>query len=181
MLEARGRQSPFYNATMIAELALLICQVTPQGGLQDQIDSDTRFREERISKWRPAASYLVPTGELQRDESLLPGKWRSDHGLEISTLTFTAGVRGKFNVAFYTAGCLSRWNASRTATLSKGVIKLNRAVETYSGTTFDRLYFLKRDGRFTLVPLGSVERAKELGAKQPAEIEGWVDHFQFTR
>jgi hypothetical protein len=116
------------------------------------------YMEKRLAEWKPAESYVVPSGTLVSDPKELVGEWHVSSGFEGTAVTFAEPVRGEMYVKFETGGCLSMWTLHRTATLKDGVVQLNRAVEAYCRGPYDRWFLVKSNDVLSLVPAGTVEK-----------------------
>lgn len=137
--------------------------------------------EREIDAWSPRKTYIRPAGRAESDFTLISGTWKTRVRMESTMLTFEPMDRGVYKVTFSTAGCLSRWASSRTATVADGAVQLNRAVQTYDGLIFDRLFLLHRNGHLELVPAGGIERQIDLDVLSPVEIDFGVGLDSFAR
>lgn len=140
------------------------------------------YMDAKLGEWKPAKSYLTPSGTKHDVAADLAGAWNlSQGGMSGATLIFTKAKDDTFRVKFTTRGCLSAWKLQRTATLEDGIVTLNKAVESYSPATFDRLFFVKLHGVPTLIPAGSVERARELSEKGSFNFDSWIDYLSYNK
>jgi hypothetical protein len=135
------------------------------------------YMEKRLLEWKPAASYLAPSGLPQSDPQRLVGEWCTSMGWDGTSVTFLAPKEGASEVTFTTGGCLGKWTLKRAATLKDGLVRLDKAVQSYCGKPYDRFFFLLRNGELCLVPAGAVEQAQDLGNAYPAGgADKWIEY-----
>ncbi len=165
---------------MTGVLLLLALQTTATQDLGGFDQSS--YMEKRLAEWKPAETYIRPTGAPQSDAQSLVGEWHVGGGFESTTVTFGGPNAGVFPVTFRTGGCLGMWTLKRTATLKDGVVMLNKAVEKYCGEPYDRYFFVKKGEVLWLVPTGTTERGKELFEQSKyGSAETWFEYFSLQK
>jgi hypothetical protein len=108
--------------------------------------------EQEISEWHPRPDDEVVPDELVRYPTMdVTGEWVFGGYLDRTSLSIRYDSGDRYDVDVSARGCLSHWQLLRTATYADGVLHLSRPVKNYHGTTFEKLYAIRRDGLDLLV------------------------------
>ena len=126
--------------------------------------------EKRLSKWQSRPENEAMPDEAIRDRAKdISGTWvLGGDPRDQAFLTIRRLSEMEYDVDYRATGCLARWRLKRTGIYTDGILKLNRPVETYHDSVFDKLYSVKYDGLDYLVTAtrGFLGRA-ELFRKSP--------------
>jgi hypothetical protein len=109
--------------------------------------------EARLSRWKPGTRDAdLPAAAIRHPNMNIAGEWILGHSNPGSTLTIRPTAAGRYDVEFYTAGCLEQLRLKRTGRYRGGTLELDRPVEEYAGATYAKLHAVRVQGIDYLVP-----------------------------
>jgi hypothetical protein len=136
--------------------------------------------ERALRKWRPdKENDQAPHLSLLSAAPNLEGYWGRFMGFDSASLEFTRREDGRFDVRFSSGGCLGGLDLTRTAEAKEGTILLDLPVREYAGTTYQRLYVVRVQGKEYLLPDRNVKRFEASLTKDRKAIRSGCDaHFE---
>jgi hypothetical protein len=129
--------------------------------IEKERNESTRQMEARLKNWQAPEGLQLPPDSIRISSVALEGSWLGRTGMDSARMNITRREDDTFDVEFVAGGCLGRWQLSRTATYSDGILELDRPVQEYCPITFKRLYTIRVDGTELLLPETNVAALME--------------------
>ncbi|MGC4044914.1 MAG: hypothetical protein QM758_14060 [Armatimonas sp.] len=110
--------------------------------------------EARLSKWKRSKESEAALALHQKDIVVagdISGFWLNGNDMALTSLKLFPIGPNTYKILFSAGGCLGHWRLERTGVYKDGVLLLNRPVEEYGSSPYDRLFTIRTPAGIRLI------------------------------